>query len=100
MGLFGRRRVKGISEYEMTRERLHGRLRSAFPYGSSGRRKMAALDAALGVAMDADHNTAHTQRVIQEDEFEAIVTSLEDGKVITPKEAQKLRAIAEKDLND
>lgn len=100
MGLFGKRTVAGITQYELDKKRLHSRLRAAFSRGSTGDIKMGALDTALAVAMDPDANTPMSQRVVQKDEFEMIVTKLEEYRVITSAEGEKLRSIAEEDLND
>jgi riboflavin biosynthesis pyrimidine reductase len=100
MGLFGKRTAAGITQYELDRKHLHSRLRAAFPHGSTGDLKMGALDTALAVAMDPDTNTPLSQRVVQKDEFETIVSKLEEYRVITSAEAEKLRSTAEEDLND
>lgn len=103
MVLFGRKPVKGISQYELEKERVKAKFDSVFParYASS-KTKRAALHTALGIALDRDTNMHNAQKhgVIQRDEFEAIVVSLEEGGVISSQEALQLRAIAEEPLSD
>lgn len=104
MGLFGKKRVKGISAYELEHDHIRSRLDSVFPaYKSSSKTKRVALHTALGLALDKDANmigTGQKHGVIQREEFEQAVQGLTEGGVISEKEAEKLRAIAEKPLSD
>ena len=78
------------------------RLDSVFPsYRASSKVKRAALHTALGLALDTDTNMSTNQKgVIQREEFESAITGLEEGGVISAKEAGKLRKAAEKALSD
>ena len=103
MGLFGGKRVKGISKHELTRERIQSKLNAVFTGSRSSReRKKAALNTALSVALDRDTNMGTHQKkgVIQREEFEMIVSGLEKGNVISSHDAEELRRIAEAPLND
>ncbi len=103
MGIFGRKRVKGITKYELEHKHIQSRLDSVFPsHYASSKRKRAALHTALGLAGDRDANMGSFQKggIIQRDEFEAAVGGLEKGGVISKSEADKLRQIAEKPLSD
>ncbi|HCC05332.1 TPA: hypothetical protein DEP58_03430 [Patescibacteria group bacterium] len=105
MGIFGKKTVAGISEYELKEHhnKLQGQLDSVFPSTrSSSKLKRAALHTALGMGIDRDDNMSSTQKrgVIQREEFEAAVGGLAEQGIITTKEADKLRQIAEKPLRD
>jgi uncharacterized protein YutE (UPF0331/DUF86 family) len=103
MGLFGRKRVAGISEHELQHDHIQAQFDSVFPsYKPSSKTKRAALRTALSLAVDRDMNMSAGQKggLIQKEEFETIVKGLLDGSVITETEAEKLRAIAEKPLKD
>jgi len=110
MNLFWQSRKPGITEREyagkfLGKQNLSSRFRSILGankfFGSElGRRKAAAVDAALGVGLDADRNTPHDQHVIQRDEFDTAIKALERGKVITAREAAELTKAAEKDLKN
>jgi len=100
MGIFGKKPVPGISNYELNKLH-HGRLKaeldSVFPtsFSSSNKHKREALHTALGMGMDQDPNMPRKQGgVIQREEFEAAISGY------TPKEVEKLRKIAEKYLKD
>lgn len=95
--------MKGISEYELSHDHVRSKLNGVFSsFSSSSKRKRAALNTALDLAVDKDVNMSGTGQkgVIQKDEFETIVNGLLEGDVITKKEAEKLRAIAEEPLSD
>jgi hypothetical protein len=103
MGLFGKKYVPGITEYELKHKHVLASLDSVFPSTSSSSKiKRAALHTALGLAGDRDDNMSSTQKhgVIQKDEFESIVGGLENGGVITPQEAEKLRERAAEALSN
>ncbi len=103
MGLFGSKRVKGITEYELKHKHVQSRLDGVFPSSSSSsKRKRAALHTALELAGDRDSNMSSSQKhgVIQSDEFETAVGGLEKGGVISENEANELRKIAEEPLNN
>jgi hypothetical protein len=103
MGFFGKSRVKGITEYELKHKHVLAHLDSVFPHNlSSSKTKRAALHAVLGLASDRDTNMGHAQKggIIQKDEFYAAIDGLEKGGVISTSEAQQLKSVAEKPLND
>lgn len=103
MGLFGRKHVSGISQYELDHDHVRSRLDSVFPsYRSSSKVKRAALHTALELALDKDVNMSGTNQkgVIQKGEFDTIVNGLLDGGVISEKEAEKLQVVAEEPLKD
>lgn len=103
MGLFGKKHVTGISEYELKHEHIQSRLDSVFPSShESSKIKRAALHTALGIAGDRDTNMGTHQKngIIQRDEFNAAVSGLETGGVISKHEADQLRKVAEKPLGD
>ncbi len=103
MGLFGSSRKKGITKYELEHKHIQSRLDSVFPsHLSSSKRKRAALHTALGIALDRDTNMSSSQKrgLIQREEFEEIVSGLESGEVISKKEAEELRKVAEEPLSN
>jgi hypothetical protein len=106
MGLFGKRPVKGISEYELKEHgnRLTNRLHAVFNGNTRHMRdqKRAILDHALGLAGDRDANmtSAQTKGVIQSDEFDAVVGGLEKQGIFSKDEAAHLRDAARDALKD
>lgn len=103
MGLFGKKYVPGITKYELEHKHIQSRMDSVFPSThASSEIKRAALHTALGIAGDRDMNMRSSQKggTIQRDEFNAAVSGLETGGVITKHEAEKLRSIADKPLNN
>lgn len=103
MGIFGKKRVTGISKYELEHEHVRARLDSVFPSNrSSSKMKRVALHTALGIASDRDTNMGVRQKegVIQREEFDSVVENLKKGGVITNEEATQLRSIAEEPLSD
>jgi uncharacterized protein YeeX (DUF496 family) len=100
MGLFGKRPVKGISDYELKDHgnRLTNRLHAAFTDNTKHMRdqKRALLDTALGLVNDRDANMAPTQKkgIIQADEFESVVSSFEKQGMFSKDEAAHLRRTA------
>ncbi len=103
MGIFGKKRVPGISTYELEHEHVRARLDSVFPSNRpSSKLKRTALHTALGIATDRDTNMGHRQKegVIQREEFDTVVENLTKGGVITSDEATQLRKIAQKPLSD
>ena len=101
MALFGRKRVKGISEYELEHEHVRSRIDSAFPNTSIGRKKRAILKTGLDSALDHDSNMHHSQKgVIQKEELENLVHGYKDSGVISDHEAEKVLRAAEEALED
>ncbi len=101
MGLFGKRPVKGISEYELKAHgnRLTNHLHSAFNDHNTKHirdQKRALLDTALGLVNDRDTNMSTTQKhgVIQADEFEGVVGGFEKKGIFSKDEAAQLRRTA------
>ena len=74
-------------------------LDSAFSNNSSGRRKREILHTALKQALDRDapHDRVGT---IQREEFEQIVSDMQNGELISDTEAETLLSIAEKPLSN
>jgi hypothetical protein len=102
MNLFGGRKTKGISNYELDHERLKSRLGGVFPNNDAGKRKRAAFFTALEIALDRDTNMSASQKygVVQPEEFEKIISGLQGGDVISSSEAEELRTIAKEALAD
>jgi nitrous oxidase accessory protein NosD len=106
MGIFGKKPVKGISEYELKEHgnKLSNQLHSVFNSHSKNIRdqKRAILDSALGLAGDRDANMSSSQKggTIQTDEFESVVGGFEKKGIFSKDEASRLRAIARDALKD
>jgi|GEM_PF-3042065 len=89
----------GLSEYELEKKRVHSRMYDGLGGNRSSRnRKMAAIDAVLGQALDKE--AGGRNRVISPEEFTASVESLVEGGLITESDAEHLHKVSEKYLNN
>jgi hypothetical protein len=91
---------KGITPAEFVRHGLYRKFRAVFQYGPQGVKKYNAFNAALDIREDSKH--LHPPRLmrppITEDNLEEKLKRLIDSKIITPKEADEIREIANDDL--
>jgi len=89
---------KGLSEYEMDKKHVRSRMYSTLGGSRSSRsRKMAAIDAALGQAMDRDSGR---NRTVQAEEYTQVMDNLVEGGVISEHDRANLDRVVDKELND
>lgn len=97
MGFFGPTRKRGVTPDELKHD--ESRVRSIFGFSSTGKRKADEVVRLIETHLDPEYG-GQGRKVMTKEELDESLEALRKDKVISPRDAERIKQVFERDMRD